>query len=187
MKIGKSFSRYVKVVSGVPQGSVLGSLLFLIFINDIDEVIKYSSIIKYADDIRLFLNFSSNANSGPELLQADLHSIEMWCKTWLLKLNATKCNCIYFGSKNAHHTYLLDDVSLPSVSGEKDLGVLITSDLKPSMQCLQVANRANRILGCIRLSFKYLDASTLTTLYKALVLPVLEYCSVAWSPFLSRT
>ena len=185
VKIGNSFSRHLKVVSGVPQGSILGPLLFLIFINDIDEVIKNASIIKYADDIRLFLKFSRNTNSncGPELLQADLHGIEMWCKTWLLKLNTSKCNCIYFGLKNSSHTYLLNNIPLPSVSSERDLGVLLTADLKPSLQCLQVANRANKILGCIRLSFKYLDASTLIVLYKALVLPVLEYCTVAWCPF----
>ena len=63
-----------------------------------------------------------------------------------------------------------------------DLGVTVSSDLKPSSHCLRVAAKANKVLGCIRLAFRFLDASTLVILYKALVLPLLDYCSVAWSP-----
>ena len=188
VKIGNTLSHSVSVVSGVPQGSVLGPLLFLIYINDIDDYIQNASIIKFADDIRLYMAYPNHIShvSGPELLQDDLSRVLAWSKTWLLKLSSNKCNCIHFGSKNSCHNYFLDSVLLPSTKEEVDLGVLITSDLKPSSQCRRVAARANKILGCIRLAFKYLDPPTLVSLYKALVLPHLDYCSVAWCPFYIR-
>ena len=101
VKIGRSFSHCAEVLSGVPQGSILGPLLFLIYINDMDDSVFDSSIIKFADDIRLYMSFPnprSVVRDGPNLLQNDLSRVLSWCKTWLLKLNVSKCNSIRFGS-----------------------------------------------------------------------------------------
>ena len=184
VKVGSSFSRRAEVLSGVPQGSILGPLLFLIYINDIDDSVFESSLIKFADDIRLYLSFPNlrSVVHGPNLLQNDLSRVLSWCKTWLLKLNVSKCNCIRFGSSNPSFPYTLDSTSLGFVKEVVDLGVTVSSDLKPSLHCLRAATKANKVLGCIKLAFRFLDASTLVTLYKALVLPLLDYCSVAWSP-----
>lgn len=185
VKIRASISQKVGVSSGVPQGSILGPLLFVIYINDIDEIIENSSIIKYADDVRLYMSFPSviTTNIGPNLIFDDFLRVLSWSKTWLLNLNFTKCKCIHFGHRNPRHDYFSDNFALTEVNKEVDLGVLVTSNLKPSAQCLRVAARANKILGCIKLAFKNLDSYTLSTLYKALVLPILEYCSVVWCPF----
>lgn len=185
VKIRGTVSKSARVVSGVPQGSVLGPLLFVIYINDIDDCIQDAQIIKYADDIRLYIAISNQPSPhvGQQLLQDDLTRVSAWSKTWLLNLNTSKCDCLHFGSGNPQKAYVLGDDVLPSSREVCDLGVQITSDLKPSAQCQRAAARANRILGCIRLAFRFLDATSLITLYKALVLPILEYCSVAWCPF----
>ena len=122
--------------------------------------------------------FSSNPgfDRSPQLLQDDLSRVAAWCRTWLLRLNTTKCNCIHFGKGNVDRSYVLDSDLLPVTGEEKDLGVMITSDLKPSNQCKRAAARANKILGCIRLAFKFLDLSSLISLYKAVVRPHLDYC-----------
>ena len=188
VKIGSTVSQSMNVASGVPQGSILGPLLFLIYINDIDDIIQSASIIKFADDIRLYMTFSNELSfdRSPRLLQDDLSRVLRWSETWLLSLNTTKCSCIHFGPSNALTKYYLDRDLLLSTSEELDLGIKITSDLKPSTQCQRAAARANKILGCIKLAFKYLNSSSLLQLYKALVLPHLDYCSVAWCPYYAR-
>ena len=184
VKVGNSFSRRAEVLSGVPQGSILGPLLFVIYINDLDDHVSDSSLIKFADDIRLYLSFPNSHSfiGGINLLQNDLSRILKWCDSWLLKLNVPKCNCIHFGFSNPSYVYTLDNVPLRAVKEVVDLGVAVSSNLKSSSHCLRAAARANKVLGCIKLAFRFLDASTLLTLYKALVLPLLDYCSVAWSP-----
>lgn len=183
VKIGDCLSAPIEVRSGVPQGSVLGPLLFVIYIDDIDNSVIDSCIIKYADDTKLFLNFSQISIPGPQLLQNDLHRVAAWCSLWCLKLNAEKCACLHFGHQNPNKSYFIEDVSVkPSIS-VKDLGIIITDDLKPSVQCRTAIVKAQRMLSVIKLAFKFLDTRAMTLLYKSLVLPLLDYCSVAWCPF----
>ena len=182
--IGHCSSSFARVISGVPQGSVIGPLLFLMFVDDVDDCVSHSAILKFADDIKLFCSFSVNDPSlCPNALQCDLSRLVTWSKEWLLQINFSKCKCLHFGKNNPSVTYVLDDVPIMSADEELDLGVLISKDLKPSKECFRIATRANKILGCIKMSFKYLDIPTLRTLYKAFVRPLLDYCSVVWSPY----
>ena len=184
VKIGNSLSSPLPVTSGVPQGSVLGPLLFVIFIEDIDRDLK-SKTLKFADDIRIFSSFC-DPNFGSSVsnhLQDDLSKISNWCATWLLKLSPTKCSCIHFGYCNPMRSYNISDSVLPDCHTVVDLGITISDDLKPSTQCFRAAARANRMIGTIKLAFKFLDVRSLSILYKAFVLPLLDYCSVVWCPY----
>ena len=183
VRVGESVSIDLPVVSGVPQGSVLGPLLFIIFMDDIDECIQESKIIKFADDTKIYISFSPSDPVRSNFLQDDLLSISNWCSTWLLQLNFEKCACVHFGLHNPSRTYCIDDNQISNVDSVLDLGVVITNDLKPSTHCLRAISKAQKMLSVMKLAFKYLDIDALTILYKAFVLPLLDYCCVAWCPF----
>lgn len=181
--IGKFSSTYLPVTSGVPQGSVLGPLLFVIYIDDIDTSIG-SSIIKFADDVKLFMSFDTNSPSFDSFaLQNDLDRVANWCAAWLLKLNITKCSCLHIGHKNPLTNYKINDFIIAETDSVADLGVTFTNDLKPSKHCLKAAAKAQKMLAIIKLAFKFLDVHTLSILYKSLIRPILEYCSVVWCPY----
>lgn len=182
VSVGNSLSSYKDVTSGVPQGSVLGPLLFVLYIHDISAGIK-SDMIKFADDIRLFTNFSPSDRAPCELLQNDLSHLMSWSATWLLTLNPIKCCCLHLGHNNTSSQYSLGSCSLSNVQCITDLGINFSADLKPSTHCFKVAARAHRLLSIFKLAFKFLDMHSLTCIYKSLVRPNLEYCSEVWCPY----
>ena len=134
--IGDSSSSPLPVSSGVPQGSVLGPLLFLIYVNDIDDSLLHWKLFKFADDMKLSLHFpASDTNfSRRFLLQQDLSSIQDWCSKWLLNINCSKCVCLHFGHNNPNGSNQICDAIIPN-SADVDLGILIHRNLKPSAQC----------------------------------------------------
>ena len=183
--IGDSLSSPLPVSSGVPQGSVLGPLLFLIYVNDIDDCVLHCKLYKFADDMKLSLHFPASDIdfSRNTLLQQDLSSIHDWCSKWLLKINCSKCVCLHFGHNNPNVSYKIDDAVIPNSADVVDLGILINTNLKPSAQCRRAAAKAQRMLAIIKMAFASFDIRTLTLLYKTFVLPLLDYCSVVWCPY----
>ena len=131
----------VKVKSVVPQGSVLGPILFLIYINDIEDKIKCDTF-KFADDTKLVGCVDDRNN-----LQNDINALSDWCKTWQMPINVEKCHVMHIGTDNPKHKYWLCDEMLKVCTEEKDLGVVFTNDLKFHIQCLIAAKKANTILG----------------------------------------
>ena len=105
------------VLSGVPQGSVLGPLLFILFVNDLPEIVN-GKVKMYADDTKLYDN---QKNSGS--LQEDLDKLEKWSRKWLLRFNELKCKVMHFGKGNPEHIYKIGQTELVKVTEEKDLGV----------------------------------------------------------------
>ena len=178
--VNGKFSSWKAVTSGVPQGSVLGPILFLIFINDIDSSVS-SSISKFADDTKLYRKVSDEHDAL--LLQKDLDRLFSWSQTWQMSFNADKCKVLYFGPKNFSYDYKMNGSVLSEVTFEKDLGVVITGDLKPSRQCAASAARANRVLGLIKRNFRNFskDNDIVMNLYKQLVRPHLDYAPQAWT------
>ena len=184
--LGGSFSEWIRVLSGVPQGSLLGPLLFLLFVNELPKWIQ-TNMKMFADDTKLWNMVSSVSDS--QLIQKDLDSLSAWSEKWLLRFNPAKCKVMHVGH-NLDTKYSMKDeagmLELQVVAEEKDLGVLFTQDLKPGRQCMAAAAKASRIIGLVRRNFRDLDKRDFLLIYKAYIRPHLEYCIQAWSPYLEK-
>ena len=171
------------VISGIPQGSVLGPILFIIFVNDMPEIVN-TMIQMFADDTKLFWEIKDAHDR--DQLQNDLKALEDWSNEWLLKFNADKCKVMHLGKSQGEFKYTMtkDDhpIELEKTTLKKDLGVHVDPSLTFSAHCEQQVNKANRLLGLIRRSYTYIDGDSLVKLFTALVRPHLEYANAVWYP-----
>ena len=167
----------------MPQGSVLGPVLFLIFINDLDDELT-SDVLKFADDTKIYHPVNSEIEGGS--LQQDLVTVSNWAKKWQIEFNVSKCKIMHFGKRNIGYKYSMNGHALEEVATEKDLGVTFSSDLKSATHCKEVYSKANRMLGLISRTIKYKSPTVLINLYKSLVRPHLDYCSTVWSPHYNK-
>ena len=126
VRIGDTTSKGYKVRSGVPQGTILGPLLFLIYINDLPDGIGCFSFL-FADDLKLLIEKSNRT-----MVQKDLNYLTEWQNRWLLRFNTAdnKCKVMYAGKTSIQTQYILNSNTLPATESEKDLGVTVTLDLK---------------------------------------------------------
>jgi ribonucleases P/MRP protein subunit RPP40 len=181
--INGAMSSYSNVLSGVPQGSVLGPLLFVIYINDIDLGL-YSKILKFADDTKIYSKVSNNEDISS--LGKDLATLSSWSKDWLMTFNYSKCKVMHIGHNNINKNLTIDDNIIDECDNITDLGVLFNKDLKFSSQCIKVAKKANKILGLIYRNFENKNKKIMLSLYKSLVRPHLDYCVQIWNPHLEK-
>ena len=172
-------SSWIKVKSGVPQGSILGPTLFLIYINDLPMNIE-SNIKLFADDTKLYSSISSPADCLK--LQEDLDTLSEWSRNWLLSFNETKCVVLKI-RKSLDFTYSMNNIPLDEVDNQKDLGVYISDNLHPRYHIQEITKSASKRIGLIKRCFSNRSPDIISTLYKSIVRPVLEYGSPIWSPW----
>ena len=170
------------MLSGVPQGSVLGPILFVLYVNDLPDIVS-SKVKLFADDTKLYNRVQKGSPEGSDAIQNDLKNLEVWSDTWLLRFNAGKCKSMHLGSDNPETTYVLGGEEIATAKEEKDLGVYLTDDCKPSLQCTKAAMKAMTSLRVIRRTFKYIDKDSFRILYKTYIRPHVEYCVQAWCPY----
>lgn len=173
-------SQEVPVVSGVPQGSVIGPYLFLIYINDIVfSVLDGCQIRLFADDLKIF---QSSHNGNFEDLSNSLLHISDWCEKWQLNISQRKSRKISIGPKFLPRNYCLNGIEVPEVSRFCDIGVIFSSSLKFSDHCSTIASRAKSRAYLILRCFTSNDPHLLTKAYLVYVRPIVEYCTQVWSP-----
>ena len=179
VNVDGAHSSWKKVLSGIPQGSVIGPILFVIFINDMPDSLKYNLCKLFADDCKLY---GKVASMGENLVQADLTHLEEWSRIWQLPFNAKKCKSMHLGYKNPKHTYVLNGLELEQITTEKDLGVMVDNKMNFHVHAATATKKANQMLGVIKRTYKTRDANTMATLYKAMVRHHLEYGNAIWGP-----
>ena len=170
-------SEWTNVTSGIPQGSVLGPVLFLLYINDLPDMVK--NIVKlFADDTKLYARVNTEYQRSS--LQTDINNLVKWSETWQLQFNSSKCKHLHLGIESGF-TYHMEGKEIELVNEEKDLGVIVDNKLKFQTHIASSTKKANRVLGLIRRTFTNKDKETFLCLFKSLVRPHLEYCSAVWS------
>ena len=176
-------SDYFDVVSGVPQGSHLGPILFLLFINDLPQIIQYCKILMYADDVKIFKMISSPADQV--LLQSDLNRFHKWCIENLMELNVKKCkHMVYSRYAPQNFLYYINGNALETVKSFCDLGVLFDMKLTFNSHIQITVNKSTGVLCFVKHWAKeFKDPYITKRLYTSLVRPILEYASVIWDPY----
>jgi hypothetical protein len=181
--IGNSTSDWVQVTSGVPQGTVLGPLLFSVFVDDLDSIIPAGiQIKKFADDTKIYAAFRST--DGPAIhlkLQQTLDFLFVWCTSNSLPVNISKCNVIHLGRNNPNYQYTLNSVQLIDTTTVKDLGIMLDSSLTFVKHVDSVASKARRLMGLVFRTFRSRRSNVLVPLYKTLVRPIMEFATPVWN------
>ena len=174
-----------RVESGVPQGTVLGPLLFLLHINDLPRSVK-SQVRLFADDCLLYRAITSFQDHLS--LQKDLDSLKQWADDWGMRFNETKCYLmsIHRSKTPSTYNYILNDHILKQVSNNPYLGVQISDDLKWSTHINKVCSRASSILGFIKRNLRHSSKNFKEQAYISLVRSILDYASSVWDPHLQK-
>ena len=183
VRVNGAYSSWGDVTSGVPQGSVLGPLLFVAFINDMPDTMVTNCKL-FADDTKVY-GIVKDPNDVKKL-QEDLQRCHDWSVQWNMEFHPTKCKVLHFGKKNKEHQYLLGDQPIQPTNHEKDLGIVISDTLGWAEQIKTCVAKANRMIGIIKRTFSYINKEMFLVLYKTFIRPHLEYCPEVWSPHLCK-
>ena len=172
----------VPVVSGVPQGSVLGPCLFLFYINDIAANLTSTTRL-FADDTMIYLAVKGEGDA--EILQKDLDSLTQWEKTWMMEFHPEKCEIISISRKKKtfKFPYTLHNHCLKHVDHAKYLGITIAKDLRWNRHVDTISTKASNTLNFLRRNINIGNPKLKEIAYKALVRPILEYSSSVWHPY----
>ena len=181
-------SDQVPVVSGVPQGTVLGPLLFLLFINDLPNNLECKARL-FADDCIVYQDIRpKSATEDSAKLQRDLDRLAQWEKLWGMDFHPEKCSILTVTRLNQPYQfrYKLKGHTLETTTSSKYLGVNLSSTLSWSTHIDKCTKKANSVLGFLKRNIRTGNKETKATAYKALVRPHLEYCCSIWSPYTEK-
>ena len=174
----------VPVLSGVSQGSVLGPVLFLMFINDLPDNIR-SSVRLFADDFVLYRNIKTLTDC--QILQDDLNSLGQWETDRQMKFNVAKWHSMrvtrHLPSNQIHFNYWLHQQTLEQVEAAKYLGITTTDNLEWGQHVSDISSKATKTLGFLRRNLALAPQHTKEVAYQTLVRPQLEYAAPIWHPY----
>ena len=183
---GKS-SEWIHVDSGVPQGTVLGPLLFLLYINDLPKCVSEGTKARlFADDCIIYRTIKCIQDQIE--LQNDLNKLSEWADKWGMKFNASKCQVMRINrSRNPYERfYVLNGTILQQVDKAKYLGVMITEDLNWTAHVDYITAKAHKVLGLLRRNLKHCPQELREIAYISMVRSILEYASAVWDPHLEK-
>jgi hypothetical protein len=176
VRVDSEHSRWVQVTSGVPQGSVCGPILFLIYISDIDKGLPDDvGRALFADDLKIF-------HPWPEVLQRSAEHICNWSAKWQLPLNNNKLELLSFGTRTLASEVEVGGERVPEAVNVRDLGVVMDRQLNFRDHIRKTTTEAHRRANFLLRRFRHLDKTSLTYLFNTTVRTVIEYCSTVWSP-----
>ena len=182
VRVGECFSELHAVGSGVPQGSILGPLLFIVYINDLIEPETNENILLFADDSKIYKKINSETDCLE--LQRCLSKVIKWFDCWDMKVNAGKCNILRINTKHKlNFNYKINGDTIVDVGSARDLGVVFDTKLTFKEHIHGIVNRAYIIMGLLRRHFDMLDKKSFVCIYKSLVRSQMEYASSVWSPY----
>ena len=181
VSVNGALSDITYVTSGVPQGSVLGPILFLLYINDINENVQ-SSIRLFADDSIIYRKINSNIDH--QILQTDLAELEKWSDKWQMQFNFSKCVHLPITNKTkpSSHQYSLFGHPLSKVASHTYLGVKLDSKLSWAKHITEITSKSSKVLGMVKRTLGPCKPEVKDTAYNMLVRPKLEYASPIWNP-----
>ena len=180
------YSEWLPVYSGVPQGSVLVPLLFLLYVNDLHEAVRYSELNTFADDVALYKEIKSSADC--DFLQEDLNNVNFWSNRWQLRLSPSKCEALCVTNKHSPitATYHVNSVPLRWSSSVRYLGLHFTTNLSWSKHCKIIAAKATKCLNYLRHTLWGATPQVKSIAFKCLVRPIMEYGCQLWNPFTQK-
>ena len=178
-------SEWKMVSSGVPQGSVLGPIMFLLYVNDMPIGIN-SYMNMFADDAKIMRKVKTLEDCNK--LQEDLDKIYEWSVKWQMEFNINKCHVMKMGKSKYRpcKTYKMGEKIIKEVTEEKDLGVIIQNDLSPEKHVNKIFGKTYKMLQNIGLAFYYLDEGMMRKILVTLIRPQMEYAAVIWSPHMKK-
>ena len=178
-------SSIATVTSGVPQGSILGPLLFILLMDSISSVSlsPNAALSMYADDICYYVEVAKADDIAA--VQVDVDAISNWAENSDLRLNSNKTKALLISRKRKPPALeiCLNDCPIEQVDSYKYLGVLISSDLSWSLHINWVCSRAKQLIGFLYRHLRLVDSKCVSRVYQAIVLPILNYCSAIWDPY----
>ena len=175
----KSYS--IRVISGVPQGSVLGPILFCIYVNDVCDIIVGNTACKlFADDIKLYSCVETNGTSGD--LDTSLNNLILWANRWQLKVNLSKCNVMRIGRNSSLSVYDYNSDVIPRVNSVTDLGIVFSTNLDFTEYINSCISKAFSRSCLIFKGFSCRNSVVLSKAFVTYVRPLLEYNTYIWSP-----
>ena len=181
--MGGTSSDCTPVTNGVPQGSVLGPILFIYYINDMPDVVDCFIKI-FADDAKTSNEIHTVEDSVT--LQDSLDNLSTWTKLWGVNFNCGKCGVMHLGKNNPNYPYTIDGTPLNVTCSEKDLGVYVDPLLNFEEHILKTVKKARQISGLITRTITFKSKDIMVPLYKSLVRPILEYGNAVWSPYFRK-
>ncbi|KHN89022.1 putative RNA-directed DNA polymerase from transposon BS [Toxocara canis] len=183
VKVGNALSSSRFVLSGVPEGSILGPLLFLLYVNDLPKSLL-SCCKLYADDVKIYRPIT-DPQFDYNVLRQDMISLEQWSQLWQLDISPEKCFVLHLNFSTECPLHLCG-FDLPAKEVMKDLGVYVSSDLNWHNHCVEVSRRAAQVANHILRAVQYSSVESYRKAFVAYCRPILEYCTQVWSPSVKR-